>query len=101
MDYDRSVSICDSMASDLAGEIIAALSVEIVSGLIRLYSEELATAAKKLYESALLNWTLLGKQHTPTLMLVEENLGISTTRLVSKMNLVWGGTWLFFATGYN
>ncbi|KAL6182849.1 hypothetical protein ACLB2K_044261 [Fragaria x ananassa] len=54
MDYERPVSICDSTASDLAGEIVAALSAAslVFKSDDSVYSGELVKAAGELFESA-------------------------------------------------
>ena len=54
MDYQRPVSICDKTASDLAGEIVAALSAAslVFKDDDGLYSGKLVKAAGELFESA-------------------------------------------------
>lgn len=53
MDYPRPVSICDSSASDLAGEIVAALSAaSLVFKEDTVYSGDLVKAAGELFQSA-------------------------------------------------
>ncbi|RXH77282.1 hypothetical protein DVH24_023556 [Malus domestica] len=102
MHYDRPVSICDSTASDLAGEIIAALSAaSLVFKEDNAYSGELVTAAEKLYESAV---TKLDPARQGVYTKVDACGGESRNFYNSsgfQDELVWGGTWLFFATGDN
>ncbi|CAN6584887.1 unnamed protein product [Malus baccata var. baccata] len=102
MHYDRPVSICDSTASDLAGEIIAALSAaSLVFKEDNAYSGELVTAAEKLYESAV---TKLDPARQGAYTKVDACGGESRNFYNSsgfQDELVWGGTWLFFATGDN
>ncbi|KAE8719536.1 putative LRR receptor-like serine/threonine-protein kinase [Hibiscus syriacus] len=78
MSYERPVSVCNETASDLAGEIIAALSAaSIVFKQDNGYSLGLVKTAEKIYEEARKFYDSSGY----------------------KDELVWGGTWLFFATG--
>lgn len=53
MTYQRPASTCDITASDLAGEIVAALSaVSLVFKDDQAYSKDLVDAAEKLFELA-------------------------------------------------
>ncbi|KAM5571207.1 endoglucanase 25 [Rosa sericea] len=99
MDYQRPVSICDSTATDLAGEIVAALSAAslVFKDDDSVYSGELVKAAGELFESATKDPNNQG-----TYTRVETCGGESRDFYNSsgyKDELVWGGTWLFFATG--
>lgn len=102
MSYPRPVSVCDSTASDLAGEIIAALSAaSIVFKDETVYSGELTKAAGKLYEVASKE-DHGHKQGTYTKVDAcggEARNYYNSTSFTDE--LVWGGTWLFFATGNN
>lgn len=98
MDYPRPVSICDSSASDLAGEIVAALSAaSLVFKEDTVYSGDLVRAAGELFQSATKDPNNQG-----TYTRVDTCGGESRNFYNSsgyKDELVWGGTWLFFATG--
>ncbi|XP_065880252.1 endoglucanase 9-like [Euphorbia lathyris] len=99
MRYARPVSSCDATASDLAGEITAALSAaSIVFQEDNNYSTKLIEAAQMLFEVSTNNQTV--KQGTYTSV---ETCGGQATRFYNsssyKDELVWGGTWLYFATG--
>ena len=98
MDYPRPVSICDSSASDLAGEIVAALSAaSLVFKEDTVYSGDLVKAAGELFQSATKDPNNQGTYNR-----VETCGGESRNFYNSsgyKDELVWGGTWLFFATG--
>ncbi|KAM6542519.1 hypothetical protein CsatB_006966 [Cannabis sativa] len=97
MDYKRPVSYCDiSKASDLAGEMVAALSAaslvfkqeEVV------YSEKLVQTAEKLFELILESTTKKDDEYCS---------GIEARKFYNSSGyldeLVWASTWLFFATG--
>ncbi|KAI5330452.1 hypothetical protein L3X38_029850 [Prunus dulcis] len=102
MNYKRTVSFCDNTASDLAGEIVAALSAaSLVFKENNVYSGELVTAAEKLFESAI---TKLDTARQGTYTKVDACGGEAINFYNSSGHqdeLVWGGTWLFFATGDN
>ncbi|KAE8718623.1 Glycolipid transfer protein 2, putative isoform 1 [Hibiscus syriacus] len=100
MSYKRPVSVCNETASDLAGEIIAALSAaSIVFKQDNGYSLGLVQTAEKIYE-------IIEKAE-------RNRRGVTYTTIDAcggearkfydssgyKDELVWGGTWLFFATG--
>ncbi|KAJ7965418.1 Endoglucanase [Quillaja saponaria] len=98
MKYPRPVSICDSTASDLAGEIVAALSAaSLVFKEDKVYSMELTKAAESLYKLVKREDS---KQGTYTAV---DACGEEARKFYNssgyKDELVWGGTWLFFATG--
>ncbi|KAK9271341.1 hypothetical protein L1049_026931 [Liquidambar formosana] len=100
MSYPRPVSKCSSTASDLAGEIVAALSAaSLVFKEDNYYSGALVKRAEMLFEIATAEDTV--KQGTYTT--VDANCGGEATLYYNstgyKDELVWGGTWLFFATG--
>ncbi|KAA8546532.1 hypothetical protein F0562_002729 [Nyssa sinensis] len=101
MNYPRPVSICDGTASDLAGEIVAALSAaSLVFKEETDYSVKLAEAAEKLFELA----TQVDPKKQGTYTLTDACGGQARQFYNSsgyKDELVWGGTWLFFATGNN
>lgn len=99
MSYSRPVSICNSTASDLAGEIVAALSAaSLVFREDEAYSGELIKGAEKLFELA--NSVNPGEQATYTM---SDACGGQARQFYNSSGfeneLVWAGTWLFFATG--
>ncbi|KAL5560403.1 hypothetical protein UlMin_036614 [Ulmus minor] len=100
MDYQRPVSFCDSsVATDLAGEIVAALSAaSIVFKEDSVYSVKLVKAAENLYE--LTRNKDPSEQGTYTEL---DECGKEARNFYNSSGyldeLVWGGTWLFFATG--
>ncbi|PWA97325.1 Glycoside hydrolase, family 9 [Artemisia annua] len=100
MRYKRPVSVCDETASDLAGEIIAALSAaSIVFKEDEKYSTNLTETAMELFdivtkeESGFVQGTYTMKD------LCGEQARKFYNSTGYKDELVWGGTWLFFATG--
>ncbi|KAM7511190.1 hypothetical protein LguiB_010065 [Lonicera macranthoides] len=100
MSYERPVSVCGATASDLAGEIIAAFSAaSLVFKDDKEYSQKLINSAEKLFESSTKS-TPANKQGTYT---SDENCGGPAREFYNstgyKDELVWGGIWLFFATG--
>lgn len=100
MSYERPVSICDSTASDLSGEIIAALSsASMVFKEDNEYSGELINAAKKLYDVA----SKEEPGHKQVKYTEVDACGEEARKFYNSSGfqdeLVWGGTWLFFATG--
>ncbi|CAK9134738.1 unnamed protein product [Ilex paraguariensis] len=100
MNYPRPVSVCDSTASDLAGEIMAALSAaSMVLKEDKDYLGKLIKAAEKLYELA----TKEGPDHKQGMYTMNDDCGGQARQFYNssgyKDELVWGGTWLFFATG--
>ncbi|KAI5589364.1 hypothetical protein BDE02_05G157600 [Populus trichocarpa] len=100
MNYTRPVSACNETASDLAGEIMAALSAaSIVFKDDTGYSIKLIQSAEKLFEVATKNDT---GHHQGTYTAVEDCGGEARMYYDSsgyQDELIWGGTWLFFATG--
>ncbi|XP_023541194.1 endoglucanase 9-like [Cucurbita pepo subsp. pepo] len=99
MRYTRPVSECDAWASDLAGEVVAALSAaSLVFKEDNNYSGELAKAAEKLFEQV----TKLDPSEQGTYTLVDSCGGEARNFYNSSGfmdELIWAGTWLFFATG--
>ncbi|KAF9682721.1 hypothetical protein SADUNF_Sadunf05G0138100 [Salix dunnii] len=89
-----------SIATDLAGEIVAALSAaSIVFKEDTGYSIKLIQSAEKLFEVATKNNT---GHHHGTYTEVEDCGGEARMYYNSsgyQDELIWGGTWLFFATG--
>ncbi|CAN0892096.1 Endoglucanase 25 [Linum grandiflorum] len=99
MSYPRPVFACDGSAADLAGEVVAALSAaSMVFEEEKDYSHELVTAAVSLYGSATKNHN--GGQNTYTNI---KACGGEASKFYNSSGfqdeLVWAGTWLFFATG--
>lgn len=100
MDYDRPVSVCDGSASDLAGEVVAALSAaSMVFKEDDAYSSKLGKAAEKLFEVALKE----DPHRQGTYTRFGDACGGESRRFYNSSGhideLVWGGTWLSFATG--
>ncbi|KAL4301067.1 hypothetical protein AHAS_Ahas17G0263800 [Arachis hypogaea] len=99
MDYARPVSICDSSASDLGGEIVAALSASsMVLKNDTEYSKKLVKAAETLHK--LVTSEDPKKQGTYTMVDACGKQARDFYKSSSyKDELAWGGTWLFLATG--
>lgn len=100
MKYARPVSVCDDTAADLAGEIVAAMSAaSLVLVGEKEYSKRLVEAAEKLFNLA----TRQDQSHKPEKYTEDGACGglavnfYNSTTYVDE--LIWGGTWLFFATG--
>lgn len=94
MKYERPVSICDGSATDLVGEIVAALSAaSMVFKEDRDYSKRLKDAAERLFGA------IPTTQGTHTMA---DACGKQATMLYNstsyKDELAWGATWLFLAT---
>lgn len=99
MGYPRPVSQCSTSASDLAGEIVAALSAaSLVFKEDKNYSSKLIETAKELFDTASRE-DEGNKQGTYT----TDTCGAEAMKFYNssgyKDELVWGGTWLSFATG--
>lgn len=97
MTYARPVSTCTNFASDLAGETAAALaSASLVFKEEKAYSVELIRVAEEVYAFA--NDTKNQGMYTST-----NDCGAQARNYYNSSGyldeLVWGGTWLFFATG--
>ncbi|KAI3926668.1 hypothetical protein MKW98_014315 [Papaver atlanticum] len=99
MNYQRPISICKTNASDLAGEIIAALSATslVFKGENRSYSIQLIKAAEKLFELVIRNPNKQGTYTTDDACGKEARQFYNSSGYLDE--IVWGGTWLFFATG--
>lgn len=100
MSYQRPVFACKNGASDLGGEIIAALSAaSMVFKEEKQYSGELIKAAEKLYEAA----TKEDSSHKQGTYTDDDACGGEARMFYNstgyKDELVWAATWLFFATG--
>ncbi|CAA3020361.1 endoglucanase 25-like [Olea europaea subsp. europaea] len=100
MKYTRPVSVCDDTASDLAGEIVAGMSAaSLVFTENEEYSRSLVHAAEKLFNLA----TRQDPSHKPGLYTANGNCGVQAQDFYNSSSymdeLVWGGIWLFFATG--
>ncbi|PIA47779.1 hypothetical protein AQUCO_01400403v1, partial [Aquilegia coerulea] len=97
MAYPRPVSFCKDTASDLAGEIIAALSAaSLVFKSEMLYSGELIKAAEQLFRLVTSNTY---KNGTYTIGDCGREAGQFYNSSGYLDELTWGGSWLFFATG--
>lgn len=99
MAYPRPVSQCTTSASDLAGEIVAALSAaSLVFKEDKNYSSKLIETAKELFNTASRE-DVGNEQGTYTM----DTCGAEAMKFYNssgyKDELVWGGTWLSFATG--
>ncbi|KAF6163630.1 hypothetical protein GIB67_036090 [Kingdonia uniflora] len=99
MTYPRPVSVCNNVGSDLAGEIVAALSA---SSLVfkddeKAYSVKLSKSAENLFELA------TGASYKQGRYTADEACGREAQQIYNSSGyldeLVWGGTWLYFATG--
>ncbi|KAF5733886.1 putative Endo-1 4-beta-glucanase [Tripterygium wilfordii] len=100
MNNPRPVSVCSSTDSDLAGEIIAALSAaSIVFKEDNSYSKSLVEAAEKLFQAASVD----DPGHRPRTYTADDVCGGGAAKFYNSSGyqdeLVWGGTWLSFATG--
>ncbi|KAJ0807693.1 putative cellulase [Helianthus annuus] len=100
MRYTRPVSSCDETASDLAGEIIAALSAaSLVFKDDKMYSTNLTKAAMELFDIV----TKDEPGFVQGMYTTKDECGGQAREFYNstgyKDELVWGGTWLFFATG--
>lgn len=99
MNYPRPVSICDDTSADLAGEIVAALSAtSLVFSEDKQYSKKLIKSAEELFN--------LATRPDPSHKLGKYSVdacGNGATQFYDSSSyideLIWGGTWLFFATG--
>ncbi|KAL0438201.1 UNVERIFIED_CONTAM: Endoglucanase 9 [Sesamum latifolium] len=100
MSYPRPVSVCDDTAADLVGEIVAGMSAaSLVFSGNKEYSRKLVRTAEELFNLA----TRPDPSHVPGIY-TENNACGGQARDFYKSSshideLVWGGTWLFFATG--
>nr|XP_023895265.1 endoglucanase 25-like [Quercus suber] len=99
MTYQRPASTCDITASDLVGEIVAALSVaSLVLKDDKAYSKDLVDVAEKLFELATnINSTKQGTYTTVDAYGGEARNFYNSSGYLDE--LICGGTWLFFATG--
>ncbi|CAK8567513.1 unnamed protein product [Lathyrus sativus] len=98
MSYGRPVSVCDGSATDLAGEVVAALSAaSMVFKDDKDYSGKLVQAAENVYE--VVTKEDPKKQGTYTNV---DACGKQARMLYNsssyKDELAWGATWLFLAT---
>lgn len=99
MTYQRPASTCDITASNLVGEIVAALSAaSLVFKDDKAYSKDLVDVAEKLFELATnVNSTKQGTYTTVDAYGGEARNFYNSYGYLDE--LIWGGTWLFFATG--
>ncbi|XP_059629549.1 endoglucanase 10-like [Cornus florida] len=98
MSYARPVSSCGSTASDLAGEIVAALSAaSLVFKEDIDYSGKLAEKAETLFELVTRNDSHIQATYTSDACGEQARQFYNSSGY--KDELVWGGTWLFLATG--
>ncbi|KAI3685519.1 hypothetical protein L6452_34767 [Arctium lappa] len=99
MKQERPVFSCDETASDLAGEIIAALSAaSLVFKDDEKYSTNLTKMARELFD-------IVTKEEPGFVQgtyTMKDGCGAQARQFYNstgyKDELVWGGTWLFFAT---
>ncbi|XP_028806839.1 endoglucanase 25-like [Neltuma alba] len=98
MAYARPVSQCNSSDSDLAGELIAALSAaSLVFQEDKDYSARLVKAAKSLYDIVTTeDPSLQGKYTTNDVCGREARMFYNSSGYEDE--LAWGGTWLYIAT---
>ena len=99
MNYARPVSICDSSASDLGGEVVAALSAaSMVFKDDKDYSGKLVKAAESIHKAVTREDPK--KQGTYTMVDACGKQARNFYKSSSyKDELAWGATWLFLATG--
>ena len=100
MSYPRPVSVCDATALDLAGETVAGMSAAaLVFKDQKDYSGKLVQAAEELFNLAR-NVDPSLKPGTYTSM---DDCGGQAKNFYNSTSyrdeMVWGATWLFFATG--
>ncbi|KAJ9560365.1 hypothetical protein OSB04_005525 [Centaurea solstitialis] len=100
MKPERPVFSCDETASDLAGEIIAALSAaSLVFKEDEKYSTNLTKTAMVLFDTV----TKEEPGFVQGTYTMKDGCGAHAREFYNstgyKDELVWGGTWLFFATG--
>ncbi|ONK57655.1 uncharacterized protein A4U43_C09F2720 [Asparagus officinalis] len=97
MTYSRPISTCTTSASDLAGEITAALSAaSLIFIENKAYSNRLVQTAQKLFNSAKNNKNQGTYSSNKECGDASRDFYKSTSFLDE---LAWGSTWLFFATG--
>ncbi|KAI4307167.1 hypothetical protein L6164_030384 [Bauhinia variegata] len=98
MKYPRPVSACDNSASDLAGEVVAALSAaSLVFKEDKEYSGKLVETAESLYEVVTKEDPKKQGKYTAVDACGKEARMFYTSSSYED-ELAWGGTWLFFAT---
>lgn len=99
MNYSRPVSVCDSSASDIAGEIIAALSAaSLVFQEDKDYSGKLVKAAQSLYDVVTVeDPSKQGKFTTVDACGKQARMFYNSSGYEDELS--WGGTWLYLATG--
>ncbi|KAK9167118.1 hypothetical protein Scep_002309 [Stephania cephalantha] len=98
MIYPRPVLVCKNNSTDLAGEIVAALSAaSLVFRDKHEYSRELVKAAEKLYGIAIRDYHEVGTYTMDDQCGGEARQFYNSTSSLDE--LAWGATWLFFATG--
>ncbi|GFP97821.1 endoglucanase 7 [Phtheirospermum japonicum] len=100
MKYPRPVSICDDSAADLAGEIVAGMSAaSLVFADNKIYSGILIRAAENLFALV----TRQDPSYKPGMYTENDACGGQARKFYNSSGyvdeLVWAGTWLFFATG--
>lgn len=97
MAYNRPVSTCGTSASDLAGEIAAAMAAaSIVFKQNKGYASRLIQTAKSLFDLAKSSQTQ-GTYSSSKECRGEANDFYKSTSYLDE--LAWGSTWLFLATG--
>ncbi|OAY79543.1 Endoglucanase 7 [Ananas comosus] len=98
MTYDRRVSICGGSAADLAGEVAAALAAASLA-----LADQNETYSQKLVEASESVFKLVRKSQNKETYTADDACGGEArgfyTSSSYKDELVWAGTWLFFATG--
>ncbi|GMI77087.1 DEFECTIVE CYTOKINESIS, glycosyl hydrolase 9A1, KORRIGAN, RADIALLY SWOLLEN 2 [Hibiscus trionum] len=100
MSYERPVSVCNETASDLAGEIVAALAAaSIVFKQDNGYSQGLVKTAERIYEAT----EKADRNRRAVSYTTIDACGGEARKFYDSSGytdeLVWGATWLFFATG--
>ncbi|XP_051139484.1 endoglucanase 25-like [Andrographis paniculata] len=98
MKYPRPVSVCDETAADLAGEIVAAMSAaSLVFAGDKTYARRLIDAAEAFFGLVISPDKKLGKYTENEACGGRARAYYNSTGYIDE--LVWGATWLFFATG--
>lgn len=100
MNYARPVSVCNDTAADLAGELVAGMSAaSLVLAEDKDHPQELVEAAEVLFNLAIRQ----DDSHNPGLYSDDQACGGGAKDFYDSSSyideLIWGGTWLFFATG--
>lgn len=98
MSYRRPVFQCSMSASDLAGEMIAAMAAASI-----VFDQDDASYSATLVHTSEMVYDLVTKNHIQGTYARDKDCGFEAAKLYNSTSyrdeLVWGATWLFFATG--